>query len=190
MLLGGDEFLRTQGGNNNAWCQDNAISWVDWSARDEGLLAFTRRLLRIRGAHPALRRRKFFSGRPIRGSDTLDVSWFRHDGQVMADEDWNNPHTKSLAMFLAGNGLDATDRAGRPVLDDHLLLMMSAWSEDLAFTLPAVAGCQGWELILDTATDAVDEHRTAGESSLLVAHSLKLFRCPLAGARPASAKAA
>jgi isoamylase len=180
MLLAGDEFGRTQGGNNNAYCQDNATSWVDWENCDETLLAFTRRLLAIRRDHPGLRRRNFFSGRPIRGSDIRDVMWFRHDGQPMSDEDWNNPHTKSLAMFLAGNGLDEKDQAGRAVWDDHLLLMMSAWSEDLEFTLPCLPGCSRWQTILDTSTDAAAESCAPGETSVLPGHSLKLFRCELA----------
>ena len=179
MLLAGDEFGRTQGGNNNAYCQDNETSWVDWAARDEALLAWTRRLLRIRRDHPALRRRKFFSGRSIRGSDIRDVMWFRHDGCAMTDEDWNNAHTQSLAMFLAGNGLDETDAAGRPLADDHLLLMMSAWCEDLDFTLPDLPGGGDWELVLDTGSDDARETRRPGEASLLKAHSLKLFRSPV-----------
>ncbi|MEJ8838840.1 glycogen debranching protein GlgX [Ramlibacter sp. AN1133] len=179
MLVAGDEFGRTQRGNNNAYCQDNETSWLDWEGLDESLLAFTRRLLRVRSSHPALRRRSFLSGRPIRGSGVRDVMWFRHDGQPMAGDDWNNPHTQSLAMFLAGNGLEETDRAGRAVCDDHLLLVMSAWSQDLDFTLPDLAGGERWEMVVDTARDGAEETRIAGERTLLTAHSLKLFRCPL-----------
>jgi glycogen operon protein len=179
MLLGGDEFGRTQEGNNNAYCQDNAISWYDWSRVDGGLLAFTQRLIRIRKNHPALHRQKFFSGRPIRGTDIQDVMWFRHDGEAMSDEDWQNPHTQSLAMFLAGNGLKETDREGRPLQDDHLLMMISASHEDLEFTLPRFPGCSHWELLVDTSNDEAGEQHAAGEKTLLPARSLKLFRCPL-----------
>jgi glycogen operon protein len=179
MLLGGDECGRTQQGNNNAYCQDNAISWFDWSRLDERLLAFTERLIRIRREHPALHRQKFFSGRPIRGSDVQDVMWFRHDGEAMTDEDWQNPHTQSLAMFLAGNGLKETDRQGRPLRDDHLLLMLSASHEDLEFTLPAFRGCSRWELLVDTSNDEAGGPHDAGEKTMLPARSLKLFRCPL-----------
>jgi glycogen operon protein len=178
MLLGGDEFGRSQGGNNNAYCQDNEISWFDWDSADAGLLEFTRRLIRIRKGHPALHRQRFFSGRPIRGSGIEDVMWLRHDGESMTDEDWQNPHTQSLAMFLAGNGLKETDREGRPLQDDHLLLMLSASHEDLEFTLPRLPGCAGWELLVDTSDDAASESRAAGETTLLPARSLKLFRCP------------
>jgi glycogen operon protein len=179
MLLAGDECGRTQKGNNNAYCQDNEISWHDWNAVDGKLLEFTRHLIRLRKGHPALHRQKFFSGRPIRGSDVHDIMWYRHDGELMTDEDWQNPHTQSLAMFLAGNGLRETDRQGRPLHDDHLLLMLSSSHEDLEFTLPQVSGCPHWELLVDTSNDAPDETHPAGEKTLLVARSLKLFRCAL-----------
>ncbi|MBK6006996.1 glycogen debranching protein GlgX [Ramlibacter ginsenosidimutans] len=178
MLLGGDECGRTQQGNNNAYCQDNEISWHDWAGMDRALLAFTERLIRIRKRHPALHRQKFFSGRPIRGTDIQDVMWYRHDGQLMADEDWQNPHTQSLAMFLAGNGLKETDRQGRRLEDDHLLLMLSASHEDLEFTLPELQGCTHWELLLDTSDDDASETRPAGDKTLLPGRTLKLYRCP------------
>ncbi|HZY16117.1 MAG TPA: glycogen debranching protein GlgX [Ramlibacter sp.] len=179
MLLAGDEIGRSQGGNNNAYCQDNPTSWIDWAQVDDALLAFTRRLMRIRKGHPALHRQKFFSGRPIRGTDIHDVMWYRHDGETMTDEDWQNPQTQSLAMFLAGNGLGETDRQGRPLHDDHLLLMLSASHEDLEFTLPAMQGCTRWELLVDTADDAAEEVGPPGEKTRLMARSLKLFRCPV-----------
>jgi glycogen operon protein len=177
MLLGGDEFGNSQQGNNNAYCQDNEISWYDWKGMDAGLLAFTRRLIQIRREHPALHRQKFFSGRPIRGTDVRDVMWFRHDGEEMTDEDWQNPHTQSLAMFLAGNGLKETDREGRPLQDDHLLLMLSSSHEDLEFTLPPLEDCEEWELLIDTNDDAAQERHGCGEKTKLQARSLKLYRC-------------
>ena len=104
--------------------------------------------------------------------------WYRHDGEMMTDEDWQNPHTQSLAMFLAGNGLRETDRQGRPLHDDHLLLMLSASHEDLEFTLPRFPGCSHWELLVDTSDDDAGETHGPGERTLLPARSLKLFRCP------------
>ncbi|WP_027481857.1 glycogen debranching protein GlgX [Deinococcus pimensis] len=177
MILGGDEFGRTQGGNNNAYCQDNEISWYDWTSIDHDLLAFTKRLIELRKTHPSLHRRKFFSGRPIRGTDVRDIMWVRHDGAEMTDEDWQNPVTQSLGMFLAGNGLFDTDEHGHPLSDDHLLLLLSASHEDLAFTLPDFGGCEAWELLLDTNDDAANETIGAGMETTLVARSLKLFRC-------------
>lgn len=179
MLLGGDEAGRTQHGNNNAYCQDNEISWYDWAGMDQELLEFTRRLIRIRKGHPGLHRQKFFSGRPIRGTDVHDVMWYRHDGELMADDDWHNPHTQSLAMFLAGNGITGTDRQGRPLHDDHLLLMLSASHEDLEFTLPDFPELTHWELVVDTSDDAASETHAGGGKTLLMARSLKLFRSPL-----------
>src|SRR5690606_19494612 len=115
MLLAGDEFARTQHGNNNAYCQDNDTSWVDWNWDEEqqGLYEFTRRVLALRRQHPALHRSKFFQGRPIQNADLSDLAWFRHDGQPMSNVDWNNPSTRSLIMFLAGRGIDDVDDDGR-----------------------------------------------------------------------------
>jgi isoamylase len=178
MLLGGDEFGNSQQGNNNAYCQDNATSWYDWAQADTALLAFTRRLIRIRREHPALHRQRFFSGRPIRGSEIHDIAWYRHDGELMTDEDWHNAHTQSLAMFLAGNGLKASDRQGRALEDDHLVLVLSASHEDLAFKMPDLPVCPRWELLVDTSDDDAHETLASGEQTLLPARSLKLFRCP------------
>ncbi|GGQ99206.1 glycogen debranching protein GlgX [Deinococcus ruber] len=177
MLLGGDEFGRTQGGNNNAYCQDNEISWFDWANQDTVLLDFTRRLIRLRREHPGLHRRKFFSGRPIRGN-VQDIIWLRHDGQVMEDADWDNPQTQSLAMFLDGNGLNDLNAEGEPLRDDHLLILFSGSHIDLPFTLPALAGCENWELLLNTADDeAAQTTVEAGGETTLTARSVQLYRC-------------
>lgn len=177
MILGGDEIGRTQGGNNNAYCQDNLVSWYDWAHVDEALLDFTKRLIQLRKDHPALHRRKFFSGRPIRGTDVRDIMWLRHDGKEMSDEDWKNPVTQSLGMFLAGNGVGDLDDEGNPVQDDHLLLLLSASHEDLEFTLPDFGGCDTWELLLDTSDDAAQLTAAAGMQTKLVARSMRVFRC-------------
>lgn len=178
MLLGGDEIGRTQGGNNNAYCQDNEISWYDWANLDEDLLAFTKKVIRLRKNHPALHRRKFFSGRTIRGEDVRDIVWLRFDGAEISDEDWNNPQTQSMGIFLDGNGLDDVDSQGQPLLDDHLLLLLNASHVDLPFTLPDLAGCEHWELLLDTGDDQATETPAAGEETHLLARSVKLYRCP------------
>ncbi len=177
MILGGDEMGRTQEGNNNAYCQDNQISWYDWDSVDEALVAFTRKLIELRKRHPSLHRRKFFSGRPIRGTDVRDLIWIRHDGREMTDADWQNPVTQSLGLFLAGNGIGDTDEDGNPIQDDHLLMLLSASHEDLDFTLPDFGGCQAWELLLDTADDGAQETVVAGMPDTLTARSVKLFRC-------------
>jgi isoamylase len=177
MILGGDEFGRTQGGNNNAYCQDDEISWFDWHNQDTALLEFTRKLIRLRLDHPALHRRKFFSGRPIRGG-VSDIIWLRHDGQQMEDGDWDNDQTQSLGMFLDGNGLNDQDAEGNPLHDDHLLLLLSSSHVELPFTLPGQGNCTDWELLLDTADD--DAHPAvvmAGEEVQLTARSVQLYRC-------------
>lgn len=188
MILGGDEIGRSQAGNNNAYCQDNAISWYDWANVDEGLLAFTQKLLRLRREHPALHRRKFFSGRTIRGENVRDIVWLRFDGKELTDSDWQSNETQSLGVFLDGNGLNDVDPMGNPVRDDHLLLLLSSSYVDLPFTLPALGECGEWELLLDTFDDSAQEHILAGEQTTLHARSVKLYRCARAEVRPESAE--
>jgi (1->4)-alpha-D-glucan 1-alpha-D-glucosylmutase len=181
MLVAGDERGRTQKGNSNAYCQDNAISYLDWSSTPEqtDLLQFTKRLLRIRSDHPALHRSKFFQGRNIQRTDLRDLLWFRHDGREMSEEDWSNPVTRSLGMFLAGRGIDEVDDAGRPVVDDNLLLLLNASDTELGFVLPNLEAVrEPWELLVDTRDDRSRERRSPGQTTTLVARSLKLFRSP------------
>ena len=181
MLVAGDELGRTQGGNNNAYCQDNETSWVDWELDDEqrALQTFTRRLLRLRREHPALHRSKFFQGRAIHGTSLKDIVWLRFDGAPMSETDWNAHHTKSLGMFLAGRGIDDTDEEGRPLLDDNLLVLLNASGNDLEFTIPRLEDVrERWTLLVDTADDDAEEVRLPGETTKLVARSLKFFRSP------------
>jgi isoamylase len=180
MLLAGDEFGRTQRGNNNAYCQDNELSWLDWrfDAEQHKLLEFTRRVLGLRRQHPALHRSKFFQGRPIQNADLSDLAWFRHDGQPMSNEDWNNPSTRSLTMFLAGRGIDDVDDDGRPIVDDDLLLAINASHLDLPLTLPLVHSVEEWQLLLDTNEDDREGRLPAGAKLRLRARSLMLFGSP------------
>ncbi len=148
MLLGGDESGRTQGGNNNAYCQDNEISWYDWDRPDEDLLTFTRRLIELRGEHPVLRRRRWFQGLPIRG--TVDLGWFRPDGVEMSDDDWAGGIAHSVGLFLNGEAITDRDRHGQRVTDDSFLVLFNAHHDPIDWTLPKQwATC--WEVILDTA---------------------------------------
>jgi glycogen operon protein len=151
MLLGGDEIGRTQGGNNNAYCQDNEISWFDWQHVDQDLLEFTRRLIHLQSDHPVFRRRRWFKGRPLRGAGVSDIAWFRPDGGEMSDENWQEGHAKSFAVFLNGDALRDVDDDGVPIRDDSFLLLFNAHHEPVAFTLPPEAFGASWRTILDTA---------------------------------------
>jgi len=180
MLLGGDEMGRTQLGNNNAYCQDNEISWFDWnlSDRQRELLEFTQRVIGIRKRHPALRRRSFFHGRPIRGADIKDVTWLRQDGNEMTDAEWEADWLKCFGLRLSGN-LGEVDEEGQPIVDDVLLLILNASAIDLEFKLPAAGHV--WELLLDTARPEVPEageHYVPGGTFLIRERSLALLSHP------------
>jgi len=148
MLLAGDEIGRTQHGNNNAYCQDNEISWLDWEHVDERLLEFTRRLIELRGRHPVFRRKHWFQGRSIRG--TVDLGWFKPDGTEMSDEDWGSARVNAVGVFLNGEAITDRDRRGQRVTDESFLLLFSAQADTLSWTLPEQWG-KRWETLLDTA---------------------------------------
>jgi glycogen operon protein len=152
MLCGGDEMSRTQGGNNNAYCQDNETSWLDWrlDGHARALLEFTRFVIRLRRAHPVFRRRQFFFGRPIHGSEVKDLTWIRPDGREMTEEDWTNPHTRCFGLRLAGDAIAERDEAGEPVRDDTFLVLLNAHHEPVEFLLPAHRRGVRWETVLDS----------------------------------------
>lgn len=182
MLQAGDESGRTQRGNNNAYCQDNDLSWLDWKLdtprRD--LLEFTRWAIQLFHQHPVLRRRKFFQGRKIRGSEVKDLSWFRPDGKEMNDEDWDNWHVRCLGLRLAGNAIEEVDSQGNPIRDDTLLMLLNAHHESISFVLPAHRAGVQWEVRLDTTQPTGKPRRTrlirGGQSYDLDARSLALLR--------------
>jgi isoamylase len=153
MLLGGDEAGRTQRGNNNAYCQDNEISWYDWEHVDAGLLEFTRRLIALRREHPVLRRRRWFQGRSIRG--TVDLGWYRPDGVEMSDEDWDAGSAASVGIFLNGDAITDRDRRGQRITDDSFLLLFNAHADPVDWTLPKQWG-QWWQVIIETADPGRD----------------------------------
>lgn len=158
MLSHGDEIGRIQGGNNNGYCQDNPVTWVEWSLnqRDEELLDFTRRLVAFRHAHPIFGRRRFFEGRRIAGSgsDLRDITWLTTVGTEMTDEDWNADYARTLGVFLNGEALTEPDKYGQPIADDSFLLMFNAYHEDIVFTLPGASFGASWETEFDTAQPA------------------------------------
>ncbi|MFE5119315.1 glycogen debranching protein GlgX [Streptomyces sp. NPDC056669] len=164
MLSHGDEFGRTQGGNNNAYCQDNEVSWVRWPDHVKGqdgewedrsaleLLRFTRSLVWLRRDHPVFRRRRFFHGRPVEGThdELSDIAWFTHEGEEMIPRDWQAAHAKSLAVFLNGSAISEPGVRGERITDDSFLLLFNAHHEPLDFVVPIDHGKQ-WQVIVDTA---------------------------------------
>jgi isoamylase len=154
MLLAGDEIGRTQGGNNNAYCQDNATSWIDWNLDPDRsrLLDFVRKLLQLRRAHPVFRRRHFFQGRPLFGSESKDIVWLKPDGSEMTTAEWNQDFARSLGVYLAGNALGETDTRGNPVGDENFVLLFNAHHDSVPFRLPTL-NAASWVAIVDTALD-------------------------------------
>ena len=146
MLLGGDEMGRTQQGNNNAYCQDNEITWFDWSAVDTDLLAFTRQLIAFRKAHPVFRRQRFLAG----AAAATEIDWFTPAGTAMTDTDWSDPSALAVAIYLDGS--DEPDRAadGSPLLDDDFLVLVNAWWQPLDFTIPETRRGTTWHTTIDT----------------------------------------
>jgi glycogen operon protein len=181
MLCGGDEIARTQGGNNNAYCQDNAVSWLDWLLPPAAVRQrdFTRRLVRLRAEHPVFHRRAFFEGRRRPGAAGKDLTWIRADGKEMAPEDWASPHRHCIGMRLAGDALVEVGDDGERVVDDTFLVLLNAGAEQRDFVLPANVSHAGWQLVLDTRAWETDERgpvRRAGDAYALEGRSLAVFR--------------
>jgi glycogen operon protein len=157
MLLAGDELGRTQQGNNNAYCQDNELSWVDWTAgaAETGLLEFARAVAELRRDHPVFRRRRYFRG-PGDGSTggLSDIAWFTPSGREMQDGDWKTGYAKAMGVFLNGDAITEPDPRGQPVRDDSFLLLFSADGQPARFTLPGPGYGPGWEVLVDTASDS------------------------------------
>ena len=180
MLLAGDEFGRSQQGNNNAYCQDNELSWLDWDKVDTKQLEFAKEIIEFRKAHPVFSRRKWFQGKSIRGSDMNDLAWFRPDGEQMSDEDWGVGFAKSLGVFLNGDEIPEADAAGRRVLDQSFYLIFNAHWEPVEFVLPPEIWGQSWTRVLDTRNgDAPAEdnwQRAAGTKINIESRSLVVMR--------------
>jgi isoamylase len=177
MLLGGDEFARTQGGNNNAWCQDNEISWFDWSWDDRGerLRSFAKRLIELRREHPVFRRRQFLEGSDPSGSGLPDVWWFRADGRRMTKRDWNEQRT--VGMFLNGMEIAAPGPRGERVEDDSFLLLLNAYHEDVTFMLPTRRFGLRWAVELSSADPDGERYEIEARRELSVmARSVLLLK--------------
>ncbi|MGI3779782.1 MAG: glycogen debranching protein GlgX, partial [Janthinobacterium lividum] len=153
LICHGDELGRTQFGNNNGYCQDNEITWIDWSTADTELIEFTGKVAELRGKHPVFRRRRFFDGRPLtRRDDSLpDIGWFRPDGSEMTEQDWDSGFGKAVAVYLNGDGIPDHDARGNRVKDDTFLICFSAHHEQIDFVLPPQEYGEQWCVVLDTA---------------------------------------
>jgi glycogen operon protein len=183
MICGGDELSHTQQGNNNAYCQDNELSWLHWEldAAQRGFLEFVRQAIRIWTEQPVFQRRKFFQGRRIRGSDIKDISWFDPSGQEMTDEAWGAGFVRCLGVRLAGDVIDEVDDHGERIIGDTLLLLLNAHHEPIAFTLPTTRLEHHWETVLDTGHDSADVLAyPGGQKYVLEGRSLVLLRTRVA----------
>jgi len=179
MLVAGDELGRTQGGNNNAYCQDNPTSWLSWDTEpwQADLHEWAIQLLALRRKHPVLRHRHFLQGQPIREGGPKDLAWFRPTGGELGDEDWWSPSFATVGMYLSGEGVLGRGRSGERLIDDSLLLTLNASADPSPFVLPGAPWASGWVRVLDTADDRPTEHTDAeGATATLAGRSLALFR--------------
>jgi isoamylase len=169
MLLAGDELGNSQSGNNNAYCQDNEISWIDWKASDPELLSFTRKLIHLRKSHPIFSRRKWFQGARIKGAGVEDIAWFQPDGSEMSDEHWTNGFAKSLGVYLNGQAMHRAGPQGESIIDDNFYVIFNAHHESITFSLPARKYGNAWRKVLNTADGTIQEEGTfAAEESVEV----------------------
>jgi glycogen operon protein len=184
MLLAGDELGRTQQGSNNAYCQDNEISWVDWELDEdkEALIEFTRAVIALRRDHPVFRRRKFFQGQAIHGSGVKDIGWFTPDGHEMDETHWRAPDISTLGVFLNGDELPERGPRGQRIADSSYLLLLNGGTEPALFTLPGDPWAKEYELVADTGLAYVRPPGAdapsylAGEELSMTSRSLAVLR--------------
>jgi glycogen operon protein len=172
MILHGDELGRTQQGNNNAYCQDSPLSWIDWAGADTNLIDFTASVARLRRYHPTFRRRRFFDGRPVargQGEPLPDIVWMTPAGDAMTDADWDADFGRSIAVFLNGRGIRGTDERGQAIVDDSFLLLFNAHDDALKFALPPEEYGAAWNTVIDTAGIDEDERRHLPQQAVTVA---------------------
>ncbi len=195
MIAHGDEIGRTQGGNNNVYCQDNEIAWVDWDLEDSQrrLFAFTAAVADIRREHPVFRRRRFFAGSADHGgqSEMGDIAWFHPGGEPMEERDWSDGAARMMTVFLNGDAIPSPDAHGRRVVDDDFLVLFNADGKDHDFVLPGPEYGEEWCVEIDTAVDAVDTHyHEAGATLPVQARSVVVLRNPRESAIPAAGTSA
>jgi glycogen operon protein len=180
MIYGGDEIGRTQKGNNNAYCQDNDVSWFDWEHVDEALFAFVKRVVDFRKDHPVFQRRRFFVGREAHGDDVSDIGWFKPDGSPMTGDDWQNGLAKALGVFLNGDAIPTVDARGEPIVDNSFFLLFNAYTESIGFNLPDGTWGERWARVIDTSDPVPDlrdrKEIRAGDNVSVAAHSLQVLK--------------
>jgi glycogen operon protein len=182
MLLAGDEIGRTQNGNNNAYCQDNELSWMNWDIdrHDQEFQAFVSKIIALRKQHPVFHRRHFFQGRRIKGANVKDISWLRPDGEEMTDQEWDMFHARCLGLLLHGDAIEEQDERGRAIVDDTFLLLLNAHSQTVPFRMPQHVGIARWGVVIDTcfADGERPDRRTfnTGQIYPLEARSLTLLK--------------
>ena len=179
MLSHGDELSQSKRGNNNTYCQDNDLSWLDWTLTpaQEEFLEFVRAVIALRRAHPVLRRRRFFAGRKIRGEGVQDIAWFDPSGVEMTDAGWASEHVRCIGVKLSGDAIAETNERGERIIDDTLLILFNAHDATVPFTLPGADEPAEWTAILDTARVSREHRRLAsGDQYLLESRSLALLR--------------
>jgi isoamylase len=180
MLVAGDEFGRTQYGNNNAYCQDNEISWLDWESVDHDLLAFTRGIIQFCKDHPTFRRRRWFQGQDVLDSGTKDITWFLPEGYPMSDENWSHDFAKSLGLYLNGRGIRYPDYNGKRIIDDSFYIIFNAHYEPLDYILPPAEYGSAWHKVVDTSEGFIgdDTHEYGpGDSVQVQSRSTMVMRC-------------
>jgi isoamylase len=183
MLVAGDESGKTQQGNNNAYCQDNEISWINWENADRDLLKFTQKLIHFRKSHPAFQRKKWFQGQAIKGKGLEDIAWFSPQGTEMTDNYWNNTNVKSMGVYLYGKGIPFLGPKGEAMVDDSFYIIFNSGETPLSFKLPDIKHGEFWTKIIDTYTGVIDDNgevfaaetsiEVAGRSVLVLKHPLK-----------------
>lgn len=179
MLVAGDEFGRTQSGNNNAYCQDNEISWLNWENADKSLLEFTKKLIALRQKHPVFSRRRWFQGHEIKTEGLNDIAWFLPEGIEMSEDNWSHDFAKSLGVYFNGNEINAVDRKGKKVVDDSFYMMFNAYHKPLDYKLPPQKYGNDWVKILDTTEDCISEDGPlfkAAENIQVAGHSIIVLK--------------
>ncbi|MDN3547764.1 glycogen debranching protein GlgX [Mucilaginibacter aquaedulcis] len=181
MMVAGDEMSRTQQGNNNSYCQDNEISWINWESMDKDLHEFTRKLIQLRKEHAAFSRKNWFKGESVKG-DVADIAWFLPDGSEMTEDNWSHDFAKSIAVFLNGLGLHTVNAEGNKVVDDSFYIIFNAHDQPLKYKLPKSEYAQDWDLLIDTCKNtanevigqykAEDTIQVSGRSVVLLQHQL------------------